>query len=167
MRRRDPTSLAPSTPATLTITLKSLRSPPINLTLPSQSPSTSIIDLKSAIAKEVNAKSIDGIKILYNKKPCADSKTVKDVLGKGEVPTEMEFGVMIMGGAVGGKEVEGGDDVLDSEEFWNDLKGFLGQRMGDEGKAEELVGVFRGSYKGKSGGGGWKWGGMGMKGWSK
>lgn len=115
----------------------------------------------------MKAKGIDGIKILYNKKPCADSKTVKDVLGEGEVPAEVEFGVMIMGGVVEDKGTEGGDEVLESEEFWNDLKGFLGQRLGDEGKAEELVGVFRGSYKGKSGGGAWKWGGMGMKGWSK
>jgi len=170
MRRRDPTAQPPTTSSTITITLKSLRSPPLSLTLPSQSPSTSIIDLKSAVSKEVKAKSIDGIKILYNKKPCADSKTVRDVLGEEEVPAEMEFGVMIMGGVaaaeVEGKGAEGGDEVLESEEFWGDLKGFLSQSLKDEGKAEELAGMWRQSYKGK-GGGGWKWGGMGMKGWSK
>lgn len=175
MRRRDPSAETPTADSTITITLKSLKNPPISLTLPSQPLTTSIIDLKSAISKEVKAKSIEGIKILYNKKPCADSKTVKDVLGEEEMPGEMEFSVMIMGGVVaeegkgeaGMEEGGKGDEVLESEEFWSDLKGFLSQRLKDETKAEELVGTFRQSCKGKAGGGGWKWGGMGMKGWSK
>ena len=147
-----------------------------------------MIDLKSAIAKEVKAKSIDCVKVLYNKKPCADSKTVKDVLGEEEMPSEIEFSVMIMGGvavtenkaeagnaAEGGDKTEvdqppaaqgsSGDEVLESEEFWNDLKGFLSQRLKNDSKADEVTNVFRQSWKGKSGG--WKWSGIGMKGWSK
>ncbi|KAL8827345.1 MAG: hypothetical protein Q9191_003237 [Dirinaria sp. TL-2023a] len=188
MRRRDPSSQKSPADSTITIMLKSLRNPPISLTLPSQPLSTSVVDLKSAIAKEVKAKSIEGVKILHNKKPCVDSKTVKDFLGEEEVPSEIEFSVMIMGGvaatenkAEAGNTAEGGekkdvdqppaaqgpsgDEVLESEEFWNDLKGFLSQRLKNDGKAEEVTNVFRQSWKGK--GGGWKWGGMGMKGWSK
>ena len=187
MRRRDPSSETAAADRTVTIMLKSLRNPPISLTLPSQPLSTSVIDLKSAIAKEVRAKSIDGVKVLYNKKPCADSKTIKDVIGEEEVPSEIEFSVMIMGGVavpeqkteVGGA-AEGGDkmevdqppaqgsnvdEVMESDEFWNDLKSFLSQRLKNDGKADEVTNVFRQSWKGK--GGGWKWGGMGMKGWSK
>ena len=176
MRRRDPSSQHHIADSTVTITLKSLRNPPISLTLPSQPLSTSIIDLKSAISKEVKAKSIEGIKILYNKKPCADSKTIKDVLGEEEVPAEMDFSVMIMAGVVteekavekGAPVAQGasGDELLEDEEFWNDLKGFLSQRLKDEAKAEELSNTFRQNYKGKAGGG-WKWGGIGVKGWSK
>lgn len=188
MRRRDPSSQAPAADRTITIMLKSLRNPPISLTLPSQPLSTSVIDLKTAIAKEVKAKSIDGVKVLYNKKPCADSKTIKDVLGEEEVASEIEFSVMIMGGvaatenkAAAGSAAEGGDkteadqppaaqgpsgdEVLESEEFWNDLKNFLSQRLKNDGKADEVTKMFRQSWKGR--GGGWKWGGIGMKGWSK
>lgn len=180
MRRRDTTAQPPAADRTIDITLKTLRNPPISLTLPSQSLTTSIIDLKSAIAKEVKAKSINGVKVLYNKKPCADSKTIKDVLGEEEVPSEMEFSVMIMGGVAATEQkteekmnvdpppaAQGpnGDEVLESEEFWNDLKGFLSQRLKNDSKAEEVTNMFRQSWKGK--GGGWKWGGMGMKGWSR
>lgn len=156
------------------------------------------MDLKTAVSKAVRAKSIEGIKVLYNKKPCADSKTIKDVLGDGEVGEEVEFGVMIMGGAaaaIGGEggqaEEEGkkegaeggekmdvdttapvaqgpsGDEVLESEEFWDDLKGFLSQRLKDDGKAKDVVEVFRTGWKGRSAGGGSGWAGKwgGIKGW--
>ncbi|KAL9107435.1 MAG: hypothetical protein Q9227_007632, partial [Pyrenula ochraceoflavens] len=38
-----------------------------------------------------------------------------------------------------------GMEVLRSEEFWSDLKGFLVQRLKDEGEAGRVVGVFRGA----------------------
>ena len=160
------------------------------------------MDLKTAVSNAVRAKSTEGIKVLYNKKPCADSKTVKDVLGDGEVGEEVEFGVMIMGGAAaaaaaavgteagqveeegqkggaeGGEKMDvdttapvaqgpSGDAVLESEEFWDDLKGFLSQRLKDDGKALEVVEVFRTGWKGKSAGGGSGWAGKwgGIKGW--
>lgn len=153
------------------------------------------MSLKSEVSKAVHAKGTEGIKVLYNKKPCADSKTIKDVLGSDEPgPEEVEFSIMIMGGAAnaaagteekGGEEetkeaAEGegdklavdtpvstaqgpsGDEVLESEEFWDDLKGFLSQRLKDEGKAKEVVETFRQGWKGRGGlgGGAWKWGGM-------
>lgn len=149
----------------------------------------SIQDLKSSVAKAIRAKSTEGIKVLYNKKPCADSKTIKDVLGDNTISEEVEFGVMIMGAAAASaeakteeqgdeKSAEGdkidldtapvaqgpsGDEVLETDEFWGDLKGFLSQRLKDEGKAQEVAETFRVSWKGKGGGGAWKWGGI--KGW--
>lgn len=85
---------------------------------------------------------------------------------------EMELGVMVMGykdvgggGDGSGKTEEGGKDVamgdnddadvkkvaqgpsgeevLGGEEFWADLKGFLVQRIRDEGKAGEVFERFR------------------------
>ena len=35
------------------------------------------------------------------------------------------------------------DGILQSEEFWADLKGFLVQRLRDQGDGERLAGVFR------------------------
>jgi len=68
----------------------------------------------------------------------------------------MEFGIMVMGGAAALKrmdeEVEpkvaegtigGGKEVLKTEEFWGDLKGFLVQRLKDESEGERVAGVFR------------------------
>ena len=36
-----------------------------------------------------------------------------------------------------------GKEVLETEEFWDDLKGFLEQRLKDEGEATRLTGLFR------------------------
>ena len=91
----------------------------------------------------------------------------------GVVVTEQKTGAG--GAAEGGDNVEvdqppaaqgpNGDEILESEEFWHDLKGFLSQSLKNDGKAEDVTNEFRQSWKGK--GGGWKWGGMGMKGWAK
>lgn len=40
-----------------------------------------------------------------------------------------------------------GAEVLGSQEFWTDLKGFLLQRIRDEGESEKLVDVFRGAWE--------------------
>jgi len=90
--------------------------------------------------------------------------------------TEIEFSVMIMGGAAtlaaaaeakaaGQKrpaseavaETEApvaqglsGTPVLETEQFWEDLKGFLQQRIRDEKAAEELLGRFRGAWSASS-----------------
>lgn len=77
--------------------------------------------------------------------------------GKGEI----EFGVMVIGGAASlakkDEEVEpkvaesrigGGAEVLKTEEFWGDLRGFLVQRLKDEGEGERVVGVFRRALEG-------------------
>ncbi|KAG7010106.1 hypothetical protein G7Y79_00001g003780 [Physcia stellaris] len=191
MRPRTASTSPLSPPTKITITLKSTRNPPLSLTLPAQDLGTSVMELKTAVSNAVRAKGTEGIKVLYNKKPCADSKTVKDVLGDGEVGEEVEFGVMIMGAAAAAMGTEGGqegkeggekmdvdtaapvaqgpsgDEVLEGEEFWEDLKGFLSQRLKDEGKAREVVEVFRTGWKGKGAGGGSGWAGKwgGIKGW--
>ncbi|KZF20573.1 hypothetical protein L228DRAFT_284531 [Xylona heveae TC161] len=95
----------------ITVQLKSLRNPPYESTLPSQTPSTSIHALKSHISKELGAP-LDKIKLLYQKKPASDTKTLKDLLsGSGSgtsTPSadnaamdvdRLELSVMIIGGA--------------------------------------------------------------------
>lgn len=127
--------------------------------------STSIHDLKQTVAEQA-AIAPEKIKLLYKKKPCADAKTLKELLAEGEV--EVEFSVMVMGGSsstpVGGgaAEVEengameeeeaaeglaaqgpSGEALLGTEEFWEDLRGFLMQRLKDQKMSEQLSGVFR------------------------
>ncbi|KAL8920979.1 MAG: hypothetical protein Q9172_004266 [Xanthocarpia lactea] len=162
---------------TITISLRSLKSPPLNLSLPSQSLSTSIFELKQKVAKELQRESTDGIKILYQRKPCSDVKTVKEVIGEeGGKGGTVELGVMVVGGAAatstmsatGGEKIEGGEvgdvkmggvyegkeevpaaqgpsgeEVLGSAEFWDDLRGWLMQRVRDEAKADEAWSLFK------------------------
>lgn len=156
--RHPAISQPPGSSPTITILLKSLRNPPISLSLSSQSLSTSIHELKSAVVKEIGTEGsgTENIRVLYKKKPCPDSKTVKEVLGDEDVGKEMEFSIMVIGGATASQsgltrdEAKGpvaqgasGDEVLGSEEFWDDLKGFLVQRVRDEGKAAEVWETFR------------------------
>ena len=90
--------------------------------------------------------------MLYNKKPVPDSKVLKDLVGDEE--SRVEFSVMVLGGAAsvrrGDEEVippvaggESGLRMLAGEEFWVDLRGFLVQRLRDEGEGENVFGVFR------------------------
>jgi hypothetical protein len=115
------------------------------------------------------------IKILFKKKPVTDSKTVAEVIG-GDAGAEVEFGVMVMGGAVAGgtpvtsppaavpSEAEKGLAAEKSEEatvpaaqgpsgkdvvndeFWSDLRGFVVQRIRDENEGDKMVGVFRSAW---------------------
>ncbi|KAL9022135.1 MAG: hypothetical protein Q9180_008575, partial [Flavoplaca navasiana] len=116
---QSPSEQAASAPSstgqnnTVSITLRSLKPPALNLTLPAQPLATSIFALKQAIASEIHRDSTDGIKILYQRKPCSDAKTVGEVVGEG-AGGEVEFGVMVVGGAAPaaasvGKGVEGED----------------------------------------------------------
>ena len=114
---------------------------------------------------------MDKIKLLYNKKPTTDSKTLKDLLGDDAAATEVEFTVMVMGGIPTGASpriqtpepamaeapaptppvAEGsgssGKDVLREDGFWDDLQGFLQQRIRDEGEATRLAGLFRSAWQ--------------------
>ena len=136
----------------------------------------------------------DKIKLLLNKKPAADLKTLQELGVSGE---NVEFTVMLMGG--GGATpsattpaVEKSDpgiaapvvpaakedkmevdsqapapesekaqaeaeskpdaqassarEILKTDEFWSDLKGFLGQRLRDEGEGQKVVTLFREAY---------------------
>lgn len=108
---------------------------------------------------------IENFRILYKKKPCSDSRTVKEVIGDDYSANEVEFSVMIMGGSATTGTAQGdekaileedkipvaqgssGEEVIESEEFWRDLNGFLVQRIRDEGKAGELWHIFREGWR--------------------
>jgi hypothetical protein len=93
------------------------------------------------------------LRLLWNKKPVGDSKTLKDVVGdEGAKGGKVELGVMVIGGAGAvkrdGEEVEPvvvghGAETLRGEEFWTDLRGFLVARLKDEKEGERIWGVFR------------------------
>lgn len=156
---------------TTSITLRSLRNPPLDLRLENQALDTSIHALKERVMSELGLSGTESVKVLYKKRPCADSKTLKDVIGD-EVTDQVEFSVMVVEGmsvvekkeedvVIGGQVAEtaqgrdevgvaqgkSGKDVLDTKEFWNDLKGFLVQRLRDEGTAGEVWEMFRGTWK--------------------
>ena len=147
--------LTPGAERSLTITLKSLRNPPLDITFSSQFPSTSILDLKTKIETQTSIP-VSKLRVLYNKKPVPDSKVLKEIVGKEE--TKVEFSIMVLGGAAAVRKGEeevippvaqgmSGVETLGSEEFWIDLRGFLVQRMRDEGEGERLFGVFRRAWE--------------------
>ena len=146
------------------VTLKSSRNPILSLSLPSTDLGTSVLQLKERIAKELRIEATDKIRVLYKKKPASDIKTVKEIIGDEDVGGEVEMSVMVMGYKDDGagkppedtemKDAEmpvaqgpSGDEVLQSEEFWSDLKGWLLQRVRDEGKAGEVFEAFKGNWK--------------------
>ena len=166
MKRPTTTSApAPGSAPALSVSLKSLRNPPLDMTLPAQTFTTSILDLKQAVAEKIGAENTEKIRLLYKKKPCADSKTIKDVLGE-ESGKEVEFTVMVLGGvSAAGEEnrresedkeektdvamedapvAQGssGVEVLEGKEFWDDLRGFLLQRVRDQDVAQKAAKMF-------------------------
>ncbi|KAI0467801.1 cell-cycle control medial ring component [Xylaria cf. heliscus] len=154
MSKRKGTSVAPGQERSLVVTVKSLRNPPLDLRLSSQPLNTSIHDVKTSVAKDAG---IDEgkIKVLYKKKPIADSKVLKDLVG--DEDTTIEFSVMVMGGAAAAKPEAQNDvaqglsgaDVLQTQDFWSDLNGFLLQRIRDEQLATELTDTFQQAWKAK------------------
>lgn len=141
--------LAPGQEQSLTVTLKSLRNPPLDIVLKSQPPLTSILDLKTEVSSRASLP-VEKIRILHKKKPVGDAKVLKDLVGKGDA--SIEFSVMIIGGAVSVKEESdtapvaqgpSGAELLRTEEFWEDLKAFLIQRLKDQGEGERVHETFR------------------------
>lgn len=144
------------------MTIKSLRNPPLDVKLTLQPLTTSILDIKTAVAKQTSLQA-DKIKVLHKKKPVADSKVLKELLGDEE--TSIEFSVMVMGGAAAAAspgtaakteetpaaaavaQGPSGEAVLQMDEFWTDLRGFLSQRIRDEKITEELFGKFLSSWE--------------------
>jgi ubiquitin-like protein 4 len=158
--------------------------------------STTVASLKDSVQLALGGASVvdvEKIKILYNKKPIpASKKTIADAVGDG-AGKEIEFGVMVMGGAPdqvkspaeavsatnatptvdawepadenvtpmeGVEKIESqpvstvaegsgpsGVEVLKQTEFWDDLQGFLQQRLGDAGEAERLRKMFEAAWK--------------------
>jgi len=146
---------APGQERSVTVTLRSLRNPPLDVKLPAQPLTASLLDVKAALAAHTGL-APDKLRLLHGKKPVADSKVLKDLVGDND--TAIEFSVMVMGGAgamakTGQPAAAGaadsstaqgpsGREVVESEAFWNDLRGFLLQRVRDEKQVDELFSTF-------------------------
>jgi hypothetical protein len=154
-------SLAPGQERSIMVRIKSLRNPPLDIRLSSQPLNTSILDVKTSVSSETTIP-VDKIKVLHKKKPVADSKVLKDLLGQDE--TSVEFSVMVLGGAAAAvppapktedaaadaastAQGTSGEAVLQTDAFWTDLRGFLSQRIRDEKITEELFGKFLSSWE--------------------
>jgi ubiquitin-like protein 4 len=138
------------------VTLKSLRNPPLDIKLTSQPLSTSVLDLKQKVVEETSIP-LEKIKLLYKKKPVVDSKILKELVAE-EEGTNVEFSVMVLGGAVAAVKKDAvspadvaqgtsGADTLQTTAFWDDLKGFLLQRIRDEREAAALFETFQSAYQ--------------------
>ncbi|KAI0884769.1 cell-cycle control medial ring component-domain-containing protein [Annulohypoxylon maeteangense] len=156
MSKRTPHAVAPGQERSLTVLVKSLRNPPLDIKLTSQTPNTSILDIKTSVSNDSGIP-VDKMKILHKKKPIPDSKVLKDLAGEDD--TSIEFSVMVMGGAAAIKNTPAhtevaqgpsGGEVLETKEFWDDLKGFLLQRIRDEKTAGELADTFQAAWKARS-----------------
>ncbi|KAG4026861.1 hypothetical protein MFRU_035g00130 [Monilinia fructicola] len=154
--------LAPGQERSISVSLKSLRNPPLDLTLSALSPNTSILNLKEALSEKEGIP-VEKLRILYNKKPVGDAKVLKEIIGEEE--TKAEFSVMVMGGAASVRKVEtsekeveevpvtqvpSGLESLAGEEFWGDLKGFLVRRLRDEDQGNKVYEVFKKAWEGSS-----------------
>ncbi|OAQ72899.1 ubiquitin supergroup [Pochonia chlamydosporia 170] len=146
-----PKTLLPGQERSLTVTLKSLRNPPLDIKLTSQPLNTSILDIKTTVSEQTGIP-IDKMKILHNKRPLTDSKILKDVASESDL--RLEFSVMVIGGAAAiqpeRKEEAvawaSGLDALTTDAFWADLNGFLEQRLIDKVVAGELGQLFKTSW---------------------
>ncbi|KAF2128600.1 hypothetical protein P153DRAFT_342487 [Dothidotthia symphoricarpi CBS 119687] len=114
--RPSPKSTSTSSDAStssLSITLKPLKPNTPTVPLPAvDAAKTSIFDLKTHYATSTSIPA-SKIKILYKKKPVQDSKTVAEVVG-GDAAGDVEFGVMVMGGAVAAGTSGGGGTPVQS-----------------------------------------------------
>ncbi|KAK3946309.1 cell-cycle control medial ring component [Diplogelasinospora grovesii] len=159
---------APGSERSITASLKPLRGTAFSeVRLTSLPLHTSVLDTKTLLADRLGT-TPDKLKLLHNKKPVPDTKTLSDLMGDTEITagTIVEFSVMVIGtlqpkpstpqdttqGEAGEEEdthvAQGphGQTVLATEQFWDDLKGFLQQRIRDEKTAEEVTLVFRGAW---------------------
>ncbi|KAI9735262.1 MAG: hypothetical protein M1834_001852 [Cirrosporium novae-zelandiae] len=152
---------APGTVRTLTISIHSLRNSSLDGKLKDVAPETSIMELKGLIAG-VLGESAEKVRLLWKKKPVGNNtKTVAEVVGEdakeGKV---LEFSVMVVGGGtpqeekkdvemVGTAQGPSGKEMLASEEFWVDLKGFLVQRLKDEEEGGKLFETFKTAWEEK------------------
>ena len=105
------------------------------------------------------------MKVFHTKKLCADARTVAEVVGGPEKLGELvkadgkvEMCIMVMGGVSvgsaggeGSKGKESAGEVLRTDEFWTDLKGFLGKKLRDEGEGAKVGELFRKAWSEKEG----------------
>ncbi|KXT01846.1 hypothetical protein AC578_2149 [Pseudocercospora eumusae] len=94
-RKTGPTSTQQAQAKTISATLKPMKAGE-TVTLSNITLDSTIFDLKSQYASKTGLQQ-DKIKLLLNKKPAQDLKTLKDV----GVEKDVEFSIMIMGGAGG------------------------------------------------------------------
>ncbi len=97
------------------MSLKSIRNPPLDVTLPAQALSTSILSLKTSLSSQTPIP-VAKIKLLHNKKPVPDSKILKDLASDGD--SKVEFSVMVIGGAASLKAGKGPEEVEPEVEEW-------------------------------------------------
>lgn len=155
MSKPTTATVAPGQERSIAVTVKSLRNPPLDVRLPAQAPGTSVLDIKAAVVAQTGIP-VDKMRLLHRKKPVADSKVLKDLVSS-EEETAVEFSVMVLGGvsaAKTGGESKGeeagearGAEVLATETFWSDLRGFLLQRVRDEKTAGEVYETFRAAWR--------------------
>ncbi|KAF7872493.1 hypothetical protein EAF04_003414 [Stromatinia cepivora] len=153
--------LAPGQERSISVSLKSSRNPPLDVTLSALSPNTSILNLKESLSEKEGIP-VEKLRVLYNKKLIGDAKVLKDVIGEEE--TKAEFSIMVMGGAASVRKIgtpekgaeapvvqgPSGLESLAGEEFWGDLKGFLVQRLRDEEQGNKVFEVFKKAWEGSS-----------------
>ncbi len=156
----------PGQERSVTVTLRSLRNPPLDIKLAAQPLGTSLLDVKQAAAARARIPA-DKLKILHNKRPLPDSKILREVLGGGDdAPTAVEFSVMVIGGAAAvlpaaeeamdvdeqgarakTRTAKKGEAAVEQDAFWTDLHGFLMQRVKDEETAADLTTVFKNAWE--------------------
>lgn len=148
-----PKNVLPGQERSITVTLKSLRNPPLDVKFTSQPLATSILEIKNAVTTKTRIP-VDKIKVLHNKRPIQDSKILKEVIA--ETDAAVEFTIMVIGGAAAIPPEQApappaaeptGEAAVDTDAFWQDLNGFLMQRLKDEAEAKELSGLFRSSWE--------------------
>ncbi|KAF2680220.1 hypothetical protein K458DRAFT_312325 [Lentithecium fluviatile CBS 122367] len=176
-QRPNPKSTTTSSSSTLAITLKPLKPTSPIVPLSNIDPAkTSVYDLKSSYATSTSLPA-SKIKILYKKKPVTDSKTVAEVIGSdagtevefgvmvmgsataggtpvasppAAVPSEAEKGLADAkyegGGAVPAAQGLSGKEAV-NDAFWEDLRGFVVQRIRDEKEGDRLVGIFKSAWE--------------------
>jgi hypothetical protein len=83
-------------PQTVNVSLKPLKGSD-QLHLASQSPNTTVLDIKSAYAEKFKLDKTK-IKVLLNKRPCTDLKTLQDMLPD-PLPEQADFSIMLLAGA--------------------------------------------------------------------
>jgi hypothetical protein len=175
MPKKTKQAQAPGASKSANIKVKSARNPVLEFSITNAPVTTTTVqDLKDAVRERVtdaqgNPVALDKIKVLYRRKPVPGTgKTVAEVLA--DEPEmlaggkEVEFGVMIIGGAKATEAVESqpevaqeqdvpkpavgpsGAEVLQTEAFWEDLQGFMEQRLKDADEAKRLAVLFKGAW---------------------
>ncbi|KAG6004123.1 hypothetical protein E4U21_001394 [Claviceps maximensis] len=149
-----PKTVLPGQERSITVVIKSLRNPPLDIKLVSQPLSTSVLDIKARVAEQTRIP-VDKLKLLHNKRPLVDSKIIKDIVGADNASNRVDLSVMVIGGAAAimpeqnaaVPAVASGQDALTTDVFWEDLNGFLLQRLKDEETAGQLGKLFKASWE--------------------